>query len=145
MSSSIEHWHHDHCSGLEPILKGGELIRRQMAIDALKQQAETMSEWSNRYAEQRKGVLTAVNIIVDLPSAQPDAYWKEQCQSYERTINKLRESLSTQPEIIRCKDCKHWDTTWQNDYAPNYHYCPMIDGTHRNDFYCAYAERRQDG
>lgn len=48
-----------------------DLIRRQDAIDALKQQAETMSEWSNRYAEQRKGVLTAVNVIEDLPSAQP--------------------------------------------------------------------------
>ena len=49
-----------------------DLISRQAAIDALKQQAETMSEWSNRYAEQRKGVLTAVNIIEDLPSAQPE-------------------------------------------------------------------------
>ena len=55
----------------------------------------------------------------------------------------LRQLPSAQPEIIRCKDCKYWDTTWQNDYAPNYHYCPMIDGTHRNDFYCAYAERRE--
>ena len=52
---------------------------------------------------------------------------------------------SAQPEIIRCKDCKYWDTTWQNDYAPNYHYCPMIDSTRRNDFYCADAERRTDG
>ena len=50
---------------------------------------------------------------------------------------------SAQPQIIRCKDCKYWDTTWQNDYAPNYHYCPMIDGTRRNDFYCADAERRE--
>ena len=50
-----------------------------------------------------------------------------------------------QPDIIRCKDCKYWDTTWQNDYAPNYHYCPMIDSTRRNDFYCADAERRTDG
>jgi hypothetical protein len=47
-----------------------DTISRQAAIDALKQQAETMSEWSNRYAEQRKGVLTAVNIVEDLPPAQ---------------------------------------------------------------------------
>ena len=51
---------------------------------------------------------------------------------------------SAQPEIIRCGECEHWDRTWQNDYAPNYHYCPMIDGTRRNDFYCADAERRTD-
>ena len=46
------------------------------------------------------------------------------------------------PEIIRCRDCKHWETTWTNDFAPNYHYCPLVDGTRRDDFYCADAERR---
>ena len=51
-----------------------DLIDRQAAIDALKQQADTMSGWSERYAEQRKGVLTAVNIVEDLPSAQPTLY-----------------------------------------------------------------------
>ena len=56
----------------------------------------------------------------------------------------LSNQPTIQPEIIRCKDCKYWDTTWQNDYAPNYHYCPMIDGTRRNDFYCAYAERKEE-
>ena len=49
-----------------------------------------------------------------------------------------------QPEIIRCKDCENWDTTWQNDSAPNYHYCPMIDGSYSGDFYCAKAEGRTD-
>ena len=72
---------------------------------------------------------------------------KENADSVEkylnRVIDKIKELPSAQPEIIRCKDCKYWDTTWQNDYAPNYHYCPMIDGTRRNDFYCAYAERRE--
>lgn len=50
---------------------------------------------------------------------------------------------SAQPEIVRCKDCEHWDTTWQNDFAPNYHYCPLVDGTRRDDFYCADAEMRE--
>lgn len=48
-----------------------------------------------------------------------------------------------QPEIIRCKDCGHWDRTWQNDFAPNYHYCSLVDGTRSGDFYCADAERRR--
>ena len=52
--------------------------------------------------------------------------------------------LSAQPEIIRCKDCGHWDTTWQNDWAKNYHYCPLIDGIRNGDWYCADAERRTD-
>ena len=45
-------------------------------------------------------------------------------------------------EVVRCKDCEHWDTSWQNDFVPNYHYCPLVDGTRRDDFYCADAERR---
>lgn len=60
-------------------------------------------------------------------------------------IDILLDLPSAQPEIIRCKDCKYWDTSWQNDYAPNYHYCPNVDGTRRDDFYCADAERRTDG
>ena len=57
-----------------------DTISRAKAIEALKQQAEAMSEWSNRYAEQRKGVLTAVNIVEDLPPAQPEQL--EQCPIY---------------------------------------------------------------
>ena len=56
----------------------------------------------------------------------------------------LKSLPSAQPEIIRCGECKYWDTTWQNDWTPNYHYCPNVDGTRRNDFYCADAERRAD-
>ena len=52
---------------------------------------------------------------------------------------------TAEPEIIRCKDCKNWDTTWQNDWAKNYHYCPIVDGTRDGDWYCADAERRTDG
>ena len=48
------------------------------------------------------------------------------------------------PEIVKCKDCENWDTTWQNDSAPNYHYCPIMDGTYSGDFYCAKSERRTD-
>ena len=45
--------------------------------------------------------------------------------------------------VVRCRNCEHWDTTWQNDFAPNYHYCSLVDGTRRGDFYCADAERRR--
>lgn len=61
-----------------------------------------------------------------------------------RMIDGEEEIHTSQPEIIRCKDCENWDTTWQNDSAPNYHYCPMIDGMYSSDFYCAKAERRTD-
>ncbi len=48
-------------------------------------------------------------------------------------------------EVVRCKECKHWDKTWTNEWEPDYHYCPMIDGTRKGDFYCTDAERRTSG
>ena len=133
-----------------------DTIYRQAAIDALKQQAETMSEWSNRYAEQRKGVLAAVNIVEDLPSAQPELAqdlhstcadaisrqaaldaleWKWAGQA---AIDAIKNLPSAQQEIIRCKDCKknpHWE--WVG--------CPMTGkNTRKPDDFCSYAERREE-
>ena len=47
-------------------------------------------------------------------------------------------------EVVRCKDCKYWDKTWTNSWAKDYHYCSMVDGVRKVDFYCADAERRSD-
>ena len=77
---------------------------------------------------------------IDAIESVPDSNWTS-----KRYSNEIRKLPSAQPEIIRCKDCEHWDTTWQNDWAKNYHYCPITDGTHRGDWYCADAERRTDG
>ena len=48
-----------------------------------------------------------------LPSAQLPASecWKCNCKRLP----------SAQSEIIRCRDCKHWDKTWTNDWSPDYH------------------------
>ena len=46
------------------------LIDQQEAIDALNAQAEEMSHWHERYAEQRKGILTAINIVTDIEPTQ---------------------------------------------------------------------------
>lgn len=66
-------------------------------------------------------------------------------EDMEGRVRQIKALPSAEPEIIHCRDCENWDTTWQNDFAPNYHYCPLIDGTRRDDFYCADAERRTDG
>ena len=66
---------------------------------------------------------------------------------------------SAQPEIIRCKDCKHWrqqttyqgaplsfgfcesDDMWRSLYGETYE-VSHIDTD--DDFYCGYAKRRTD-
>lgn len=66
--------------------------------------------------------------------------------NHKKVVELLKELAERrkQPEVIHCKDCENWDTTWQNDFAPNYHYCPMMDGTYSGDFYCGKSERRTD-
>ena len=66
------------------------------------------------------------------------------CNLQEEAIRGIQKLPSAQPEIIRCKDCVNWDTTWQIDWAKNYHYCPIADGVRNGDWYCADAERRTD-
>ena len=52
----------------------------------------------------------------------------------------LTELPSAQPEIIRCRDCKHYDP-----YDSGKAFCCLegIDGCYPDDF-CSHAERRTD-
>ena len=57
--------------------------------------------------------------------------------------DELRKLPSAQPEIIRCKDCKHWtndigDYNYCNEEAHGFYY--RCSG----DDYCSFAERRTD-
>ena len=85
----------------------------------------------------------------DLISRQAaiDTTWEE--PTYIDPINVLTEVRdrikalpSAQPEIIRCRDCKHgkgdvFDRGWWCELHPSFD----VDG----DDYCSHAERRTDG
>lgn len=58
-----------------------------------------------------------------------------------RGIMEYIEEVPTQPEIIRCEDCR-W---WERESICEGH-CLEIDLHHVDeDHYCSYAERRTDG
>ena len=48
---------------------------------------------------------------------------------------RLQELPSAQPEIIRCKDCKHWDGVDT---------CDVIDAPVWDNDFCSLAERRSN-
>ena len=89
--------------------------------------------------------------------SQYNEAWQDALDRAEGAIGNLP---SVQPEIIRCKDCKHWrqqtnyqgaplsfgfcesDYMWRSLYGETYE-VSHIDTD--DDFYCGYAERRTDG
>ena len=68
----------------------------------------------------------------------------------------LRQLPSAQPEIIRCKDCKHWipydwmfSEVWQSkniaDYPEDDIGCDCCEMAMKANDFCSRAERRDDG
>ena len=144
----------------------GDLISRQAAID-------TMSESLKRVFPEHRQI--AEKCLNALPSAQPEFTNEEirltlkQLRVYfaikirdgkdgsvpaelsqrVEEIQKYFENVSSaQPEIIRCKDCKHWKSDefiGNNDVSTiNLQSYPCKFGITDAEWYCAYAERRQD-
>ena len=92
-----------------------DLISRSAAITAI-QKAYTDTEGGTDKPAVWKniGLTKALHIMQDVPSAQL--------------------------EIIRCKDCKHWE---QDSICDGH--CLEIDLHHVDeDHYCSYAERREE-
>ena len=55
--------------------------------------------------------------------------------------------IASEPEeLIRCKNCKHWDTDWTPTGAENMdaHFCGMIGRTPLADYYCAFGEKEEE-
>lgn len=59
----------------------------------------------------------------------------------------LKDLPSAQPEIIRCKDCKHWREGTAFSYCDKLHGMGVLDALDymtAEDDYCSMAERRTD-
>ena len=86
-----------------------DLISRQAAIDALWQAEKELPYYD--------GAQVSVNVIKNLPSAQP--------------------------EIIRCRDCECYDMV--TEHCTNDKGLRFIDYSNPDGMWCSWAERRTDG
>ena len=107
----------------------------------------------------RQDAIDKMQMFIDSLDKEATAY-KSLMVAFNRCIIELKRMPSAQPEIIRCKDCKHWrqqtnyqgsplsfgfcesDDMWRSLYGETYEVA-HIDTD--DDFYCGYAERRTDG
>ena len=129
-----------------------DLIDRQQAIDEFwKLEIETRPSWID----------AVMNMLNSLPSAQPNVYVSTKdadCISRSQALNAINvggdlegawinaaKLPSAQPEIIRCKDCKHY--YFAGNRVPE-EQSWVCDVWHVNQTahmgYCFKAERRSD-
>ena len=106
-----------------------DLISRQAAIDALDKRFDSIP------MEQTTEILLLRKDLRALPSAQPEVLARGEGE------------LIAQPEIVLCKDCKHWkdsDGVYRRGIGAESK-CPVnIRAVYEGNFYCADAERRTD-
>lgn len=75
----------------------------------------------------------AINALVEELAYKPEGYWDSGLNQYDVEVV-LNQQPSAQPEIIRCKDCKHL-------FEDNK--CPLRTWwTHTEDDFCSYGERK---
>lgn len=115
-----------------------DLISRQAAIGAI----------SSMFAPtptQKDMVEDCLEIIENLPSAQPytEAEIQKMQELEQAELQKAYECgrASAQPEIIRCRECKHYEGGWYCSAWNNSPGFPIV--TEKG--YCNLAERRTDG
>jgi hypothetical protein len=65
-----------------------------------------------------------------------DTMWKSGCWVRYRAVEQVIKSMPTaDSEIIRCKDCKHWDDRTGR--------CVLYPGIWEGDDYCSKVERKE--
>lgn len=120
-----------------------DLISRQAAIDAL--------ACLDDYEEE------AIEALRKLPSAQPEYRldeWCTECKEYDHERHccprfnhvirtTLQEVQAEQPEIIRCKDCKHYQFADNRAFGMPVKMCEWFGFEDVDDYdFCSRAERR---
>lgn len=99
-----------------------EYIERQAVIDALKTQADTMRTWVERYAEQRVGILTAVNIVEDIEPADAAPVVHGKWVDHDGNKVQLNEHGETCGTCF-CSRCGEWLVA-SDEYAVKGYFCP---------------------
>lgn len=113
------------------------------------------------YPTSEAAMSVAIQAIIDKmesddkSNAQPELdEWCEDCKEYDqeqhccsRFNRVIRTAMQdAQPEIIKCKDCKHWRLNYYEDVETCFEH-RNVDGTEqatRAEDYCSWAERRTD-
>lgn len=100
---------------------------------------EKRTETHARDLISRQAAIDAIHEDADWLAAQGSDW---QVERMERDKSILKSLPSVEPEIVRCKDCKHRDP---EDRKCDCGHDILWQLPRQDDWYCADAERRTDG
>lgn len=141
-----------------------DLISRKEAIDWIKEWFETDKHYHPYSKGKTIPTCEVMDIMERVPPAEPErltdadfetirihlnAYKEQLCnqhrweeaEDYQRIIDRFKAFASAEPEIIHCKECKHWMRAYL-DISGKFGCNVMRDYTAPND-YCFKAERKE--
>ena len=102
-----------------------DTISRQAAIDAV--------EFGITFAK-----------VIDKSTRDVKELFREGNHSLTEAIKRIKNLPSAQPEIIRCRDCKHY--CYADNRIPQEQWCAcdISEETWQPDDFCSYGKRRED-
>ena len=110
----------------------------QSAFEALDMAIEALSQESSEDVISRQAAIDALDGEIEI-TGRTNA---EAVKGYVRLVKDRLERLpSAQPEIIRCKDCKHYNGEDRDICCPLADYAQSKCGA---DWFCADGERKEE-
>ena len=70
-----------------------------------------------------------------------EQFSEEPCEPAECS---LLAAIEDTVEVVRCKDCKFYETTYQTDDGAQNGICYFLTGEHSDEEYCSKGERKTD-
>ena len=135
-----------------------DLINRQAAIQEIGKiyPKDVEQKFSQGFV---CGLAFAIKRIEQMDSVVPDDVVSK--EKYDKLKNRymlckwekmcLEVMLPTDEviEVVRCKDCKHWDTDWipqkiKEEENGLVYWCSYNDRCVAEDFFCGYGERKKN-
>lgn len=98
-----------------------------------------MSECMTQEDAERMDAKQAIQILKPLMDMMRDQYGCPISDAYF-AIGKAINALDEQDKIVRCKDCKWWNTDW---YKGVHGECPNVFCETTEDWFCADGERKE--
>lgn len=130
-------------------------LRDCISVDGYWAWIERLKKLPSAQPEQRSDMVSRADMLetyADLYVEFDDN--KEICKILHKTYEKLRTLPSTQPEIVRCHKCIHWDRDtvrqnsndagWWNEAVCEKYSDEIWTAWKDADWFCADAERRTE-